>query len=121
MQKINLPLLWRKVPISDSTVSQVFPHKHIDASDHVSHHTITQDNNLLEASQDLTDLFRREPAHVAASRHVRSIEPDTAAAGHCIDEGLAICAERCKRGVEVERRDVACIAVFVGGEGVDRV
>lgn len=49
------------------------------------HHAIPNNDDLLEPAKDLTDLFGREPTHVTASRHVRSIIADTATGRHCRD------------------------------------
>ncbi len=52
----------------------------------MSHHAIPNDDDLLESAQDLTDFLGREPAHVAASRHVRSVAADAAARRHGCDQ-----------------------------------
>jgi len=72
----HLPLFRREVPIRYGSISQVLAYQYADAPDDVPHHTISNDDDFLESAQDLTDLFRREPPHITAPGHVRSIMSD---------------------------------------------
>lgn len=82
------------------------------------HHAIPHNNHLLEPTQDLADLLGREPTHVASPGHVRGVEADATAPGHCLYQGFAVRAERGEGGVEIEGGDIAGVAVLVVGEGV---
>lgn len=109
----HLPLFRREVPIRDSSVSQVLAYQHVDTSNDVSHHTISDDNDLPEPAQDFTDLFRREPPHIAAPGHVRSIMSDAPSGRQSRKQRFAVRAERSEWRVEIERRDVTRVAVLV--------
>ena len=85
------------------------------------HHAVTQDDNLFEPRQNLTDFLGGEPPHVTSPGHVGSIEANASSSGHGIDEGFSVIAEGCEGRVEIERGDVACVAVLVGCECVDAV
>ena len=82
---MDIPFLWRKVPVCNSAVAQILPSQHIDASDHMPHHTVSNDNHFLEAAKNFADLLGREPAHIAASRHIWSIVADSATRRHCCE------------------------------------
>ena len=87
----------------------------------MAHHTIAYYDDLFETAQDLTDLFGRKPAHVAASRQVGRVIADTTTRGHCRKHRLTIMAERGEWRVEIQRGDVAGIAILVVSKSVDRV
>ena len=116
-----IPLLRGEIPICDGTITQIFPHEDVQTSDQMPHHTVPDDDDLLETAEDVAHLFGGEPTHVAATRHIRSIHSDTAARRHGREHGLAVVAERRERRVEVRGRDVARATVLVAGEGVLRV
>ena len=117
----NAPLLRTEVPVSDSTISQVFAKQDVDAADDVSHHAIPQYDHLAESGEDLANLLGGEPTHVAPSRHVWSIVAYSAAARHGIEQLLPSLTQGRKRRVEVEGRDVASVAIFVRGEAIETV
>lgn len=97
------PLLGGEVPVRHGAVAEIFADEDVDAADHVSHHAVAEDDDFLEAAQDLADFFGGEPAHVAASGHVGRVEADAASAGHCCDHCSAVWAERCEWSVQIER------------------
>ena len=90
------PLLWREIPVRDSTVAQVLPNQYIDATNDVPHHAISNDYDFLKPVQDLADLFSSKPTHVTTSRHVRSVVANTTSGRHCREHGLAIRTQCCK-------------------------
>lgn len=90
------PLLWREIPVRDSTIAQVLPDQYVDAANNMPHHAISNNYDFLKPVQDLADLFRSKPTHVTTSRHVWSIVADTTTRRHCRDHGLAIRAQWCK-------------------------
>lgn len=85
------------------------------------HHTIPHDDNLLEPTQDLTDLLRREPAHITAPGHVRRIMSDATSRRQRRQQRFAVRTERGEWGVEIERRDVTRVAVLVADERVRHI
>ncbi len=77
-----IPLLRGEIPVGDRTITQILSNQDIDTPNNVPHHAIPHDNHLLKPAQDLTDLFRREPPHVAPSWHIWSIVADAATGRH---------------------------------------
>ena len=90
------PLLWREIPVRDSTVAQVLPNQYIDTTNNMPHHAISNDYDFLKSFQDLADLFGSKPTHVTTSRHVRSVVANTTSRRHCREHGLAIRTQWCK-------------------------
>ncbi len=117
----HLPLFRREVPVRDSSVTQVLAHQDVNASYDVPHHTVSHDDNLLEPNQDLTDLLRREPAHITAPRHVRCIMSNATSRRQRRKQRSAVRTERTEWGVEIERRDVTRVAVLVADECVRHI
>ena len=70
---LYLPLFWREVPVSHGPVAQILPDQHIQTTDNMSHHAVSQDDDFLEAGQNFANLFRGKPSHVAFPGHVWSV------------------------------------------------
>ena len=78
-------LLFRaEVPICDSAVAQILPQQDVQGSHYMSHHVVSDYNDLIEATEDLTDLFCCEPTHVAAARHERCSETNMSTTRDCV-------------------------------------
>jgi len=86
---IALPFFWGEVPVCDSTVAQVFPEQDIHGANYVSHHAVTDYDDLFEAFEDLAYLFSAEPSHVAATRYERCFFSYSTAPG---DSSKHLCA-----------------------------
>jgi len=87
----------------------------------VAHHAVADDDDLVEATEDLTDFLCGEPAHVAAARHVGGVVADAAAPGHGVEHVLARLAQGREGEMQIETADVARVAVLVGGKGIHAV
>jgi hypothetical protein len=46
-----------KIPVRDCTIAKIFAEQDIQCPDDVSHHTITDHNDALEARENLTDVL----------------------------------------------------------------
>ena len=96
---VCLLLFWAEVPICDSAVAQILPQQDVQGSHYMSHHAVSDNNDLIEATEDLTDLFCCEPTHVAAARHERCSEANTSTTRDCAKHIGTSCAQWRKRRV----------------------
>src|SRR4051794_27154551 len=78
-------LLFRaEVPVCDSAVAQILPQQDVQGSHYMSHHAVSDYYDLVEAAEDLADLFCCKPAHVAATRHEWCSEANTSTTRDCV-------------------------------------
>jgi len=90
---VCLHLFRAEVPIHDSAVAQVLPQQDVQGSHHMSHHAVSDYDDLIEAAEDLANLFCREPAHVAAAGREWRSEADTSTARDCVKHVGTSCAQ----------------------------
>lgn len=88
-EEVKAPFVRTEIPIRHGAIAQILAHVYIQTPDDVPHHTVTHDNHLTEPTQDIANLFGGEPAHIAASRHVRRVVTDATAPGHGVEHVLA--------------------------------
>jgi hypothetical protein len=86
----------------------------------VSHHAVPNNNHLLEASKDLTNLFCAEPPHVTATRDERCFFADSTASRDGRQHLSAGGTQWMEGGMKVEARDltVGVVAIAVVDESV---
>jgi len=91
----------------------------------MSHHAITNDNDLLKAVEDVANFFRQIPLHIAASGHEWAVKVNSAANGDRGYKILASFVERTEWQMQVQRQNAVggagAIAVVVVVDGVGAV
>ena len=101
--KIYSQFLVVEIPSRHGPVAEILPEQDIQRPDHVSHHAVSDHDDLLESCKDLTDPSRGVPAHVAVSGHERCLESDSAATRDGREKRLPVRAEWRERLVQVQR------------------
>lgn len=106
-------------PSGASAHDKVFSEENAYGNGNVPHHAVTQDEDLLKAGQDIADLVRIEPSHVAAARAEGGVEADASARAHGFEEGVLGLAQGLKGAVQFETVDCAVECLREIFEGVD--
>ena len=89
----------------------------------MTHHAISDNNDLLESLEYLADLFGAEPSHIATSWHEGRFETDAATTAYSFKHACAVLAEGIERSMEIETRDLTArvITVEIVDESVDNI